>query len=875
MRIPAAIATVLLASASAHAANRVVLPANATPSHYDLAIVPDAAHLTFTGSVRIDLDVKAPAAAIKLNAADLVFGKVSLDGAVPKVAYDAKEETATLTFAKPLAAGHHVLAIDYRGKINQQAAGIFALDYDAANGAAKGKKRALFTQFENSDARRFLPSWDEPNKKATFTLTATVPADQMALANTPIASTEDAGHGLKRVHFAPSPKMSSYLLFFGMGDFERVSRKVNGVDVGIVVKRGDTAKAGYALDAAAQILPYYEDYFGVKYPLPKLDLIGGPGQSQFFGAMENWGAIFYFERDLEIDAKLSTEEDRRNVYVVIAHEMAHQWFGDLVTMDWWDDLWLNEGFASWMELKSTDHFHPEWHVWLDALDSKEGAMRVDARAGTHPIVTPILDVLQANQAFDTITYSKGQAVIRMLEDYTGPDQFRDGVRAYMKAHAYGNTVTDDLWRELDKTSPRPVSAVAHEFTRQAGVPMVRAGATPKGLALTQDRFAMDDTAKGALTWHVPVKARALAGGQAWQGAVARGAAVMPGLKMEGLKMEGLKTGGGVIVNDGQAGYYRTLYDAALAKALAGNFRKLSPENQMGLINDMRALGYSGYEPLDDFLSVAEQADPGMHPRVQKAIAEKLEGIDWLYDGLPSQKGFRAFARQLLSPLFAKAGWDAKAGEDQNIALLRATLLEALNRLDDQGVIAEARKRFAAFLKDPSHVAPETRRSMLAIVARHADAPVWEQLHTLARNEKDTLAKREFYELLGGVLDPALAGRALGLALTDELPVTMRPSIISAVAQDHPEMAFDFADKHLDLVTSWLEADSRNQFVPNLANTSTDPRMAGKVKAFADAHIPATARRDSVKVQSAIGFQAQVRGQRLKDIDHWLVRRHGE
>ncbi|HEX4859618.1 MAG TPA: M1 family metallopeptidase, partial [Rhizomicrobium sp.] len=450
---------VVAAAGTAQAANRVVLPTNVTPSHYDIQIATNATQLSFTGSVKIDVDAKQPAKTITLNAADLVFGKVSLSGeaAAPKVSYDAKEQTATLTFAQAFAAGHHVLAIDYRGKINEQAAGIFALDYDTA----KGKKRAIFTQFENSDARRFIPSWDEPNKKATFTLTATVPADQMAIANTPISATESLPGGLKRVSFAPSPKMSSYLLFFGLGDFERVSRKVDGVDIGVIVKRGDTAKADYALDAAAHILPYYEDYFGVKYPLPKLDLIGGPGSSQFFGAMENWGAIFYFERDLEIDPKLSTEADRRGVYVTIAHEMAHQWFGDLVTMDWWDDLWLNEGFASWMEVKATDHFHPEWHVWLDSQDAKEAAMRVDARAGTHPIVQPILDVFQANQAFDTITYEKGQAVIRMLENYTGEDAFRAGVRNYIKAHAYGNTVTDDLWRELDKTSPRPVTKVAH------------------------------------------------------------------------------------------------------------------------------------------------------------------------------------------------------------------------------------------------------------------------------------------------------------------------------------------------------------------------------------------------------------------------------
>jgi aminopeptidase N len=839
----------------AAASTRIVLPANVTPSRYDVAITTDAAHLAFKGTVKIDVSVEKPANVIELNAADLAFGRVTLSGiaAAPKVTYDTNRQTATLKFESNVSAGHRVLTIDYTGKINQQAAGIFALDYDTAT----GKKRALFTQFENSDARRFIPCWDEPNRKAIFTLTATVPADLMAIANTPIASTKLLGNGLKKVAFSPSPKMSSYLLFFGLGDFQRVSRKVNGVDIGIVVKRGDSDKAGYALDAASRILAFYENYFGVRYPLPKLDLIAGPGSSQFFGAMENWGAIFYFERDLEIDAKLSTEQDRRNVYLVIAHEMAHQWFGDLVTMDWWDDLWLNEGFASWMELKAADHFHPEWNVWLESLDAKENAMRIDARAGTHPIVTPILDVLQANQAFDTITYSKGQAVIRMFENYLGAEAFRAGVRNYTRMHAYGNTVTDDLWRELDRTSPRPITQIAHDFTLQPGVPLVRVTQSKSGVRLTQDRFAVDETAKAPLSWHVPVLAQQLGGKEVWRGVVAKNAPAEI-------------TGTVGIVNEGQAGYFRTLYEPSLLAALAARFRSLSADDQSGLLSDTRALGYAGYEPLADFMRLAQQADPSMDPQVQTALAGKLEGIDMLYNELPGQATFRAFARHLLNPLFARVGWDAKEGESQNFALLRTALLEALSRFDDSAVIAEARKRFAAYLKDPTHTAAEVRHSMLAIVARHADAATWEHLHTLAKNEKSTIAKQELYKLLASAHNRLLASRALALALTGEAAVTTRPSIVRGVGGEYPEMAFDFVDAHLPLVNSWLEVDSRDQFVPGIAGGSNDPKTIGRLNAFAEAHIPATARSAVVKATSAIAFNAQVRTMRLPDLDRWLA-----
>ena len=421
--------------------------------------------------MEIDVVVHRATNSIVLNSADLVIDSASLAGEskAPVVSYDKKIETATLTFDHALATGAHTLKLAYHGTIYQSAVGVVRPRLPKG---PKGRMRALFTQFENSDARRFVPCWDEPGIKATFDLSATLPAGLMPLSNMPVASTDALPGGLQRVHFARSPKMSSYLLFFGAGDFERVHRMVAGVDVGIVVKRGDTANAAFALDAAAALLPYFNDYFGTPYPLPKLDLIAGPGSSQFFGAMENWGAIFYFEKYLLIDARLSTQSDRQDVYNVIAHEMAHQWFGDLVTMAWWDDLWLNEGFASWMANKATDHFHPEWKVWLQSLSAKQAVMQRDARDGTHPIITTIDDVAQATSAFDDITYTKGEAVIRALEFHVGEAAFRAGVRRYMRDHQYGNTVTDELWAEIGKESPVPIMQIAHDLTRQAGVPMV-------------------------------------------------------------------------------------------------------------------------------------------------------------------------------------------------------------------------------------------------------------------------------------------------------------------------------------------------------------------------------------------------------------------
>jgi aminopeptidase N len=356
------------------------LPRVARPLHYDIALVPDAGNATFAGKVTITLDVLTTTPTITLNADRLRFRKAAIgaeqgQGAEQSadVSVDADKRTATFHFKRPLAKGRYRLVLDYDGIIGKQSTGLFSLDYDTP----AGRKRALFTQFEDSDARAMIPCWDEPAYKATFTLEATVPADDMAVSNTPAAKTVDLPDGRKLVSFATTPKMSSYLLFFSMGEFDRATASAEGVELGVVMQKGLASQARFALDSSAAILHEYNAYFGVRYPLPKLDNIAGPGRGNF-GAMENWGSIFTFEYNMLLDPAISTESDKERVFAVEAHEMAHQWFGDLVTMKWWDDLWLNEGFASWMEERTTARIHPEWNTRLAAVNIAQSAMNRDS-----------------------------------------------------------------------------------------------------------------------------------------------------------------------------------------------------------------------------------------------------------------------------------------------------------------------------------------------------------------------------------------------------------------------------------------------------------------------------------------------------------------
>ena len=847
------------------------LPRGVVPSHYAIEVTPHADKLAFDGKARIDLNVVEATDRIVLQAIDMSFANsrlVAADGSsMPaRVVVDADAQTAAFVFDKPLAPGGYVLSTDYSGVIGTQANGLFALDYQTD----AGKKRALFTQFENSDARRFMPCWDEPNFKATFDLAVNAPAGDMVVGNMPAASTRDLGNGMKQVVFQTTPRMSTYLLFMAMGDFDRSTiRGENGTDgkpveIGVIAQKGKVEQARFALEASRDVLREYNDYFGVPYPLPKLDNIAAPGRSQFFSAMENWGAIFTFEYSLLLDPAIANVSDRQRAFTVAAHEIAHQWFGDLVTMAWWDDLWLNEGFATWMEGRTTRKLHPEWDIdGVDAAYTSRGAMGRDAYATTHPVVQHVETVEQASQAFDGITYGKGSAVIGMLEDYVGADAWREGVRSYIRKHAYGNAVTDDLWREVDQAAPgRQLMQVAHDFTLQPGVPLIKASAVCEAgatkVVLEQGEFTVDRPDKTPLRWHVPVSVRGGDGSVVRVLVDGQASATLPGC------------GAPVVVNAGQKGYYRTLYAPQQFRALRDGYARLPVVDQLGVMLDASALAQTGLQPEADLLDLADQVPLDASPDLWQLVAGVLGGIDDMFKGQPErQAAFRKYALSRLSPKFEQLGWESREGDSSTVKDLRTSLIGTLSGMGDAKVVAEARRRFAAAASDPAAMPPDLRNTVLDIVAYNADAATWDKLHAMARGEQSSMIRDQYYGLLARAKDKALAQRALDMALTDEPGATNGAGMISAVSWEHPDMAFDFAVAHREQVDKLVDTTSRARYYPGLGSGANDLAMVDKIRAFADAHIAPTSRRSAETAIAAIQTRLKLRALQQPQVEAWL------
>ncbi len=842
------------------------LPKTVVPTHYGVELTPDLQKLTLSGTELVDIEVREPTARIVLNAVNMSLSGVTIDDKLrPDVSLDAAAETATLSLREPLAAGVHHLHIAFSAKINSFARGLYYADYPSG----QGTKRMVASQLEPADARRIFPCWDEPAFKATFTLTATVPEGFLAVANMPVTREQSISAELKRVDFATTPKMSSYLFVFAAGELERITADVDGVAIGVVTTAGKSQQGRFALENAVKLLGFYNDYFGTKYPLPKLDLIAVPGG--IGGGMENWGGITFFESRLLFDPATSADSRRRGIFSILAHEMAHQWFGDLVTMAWWDDLWLNEGFASWMEEKAAEHFYPQWKNWLNGDRQKQYAMALDARRTSHPIQQKVADESEAMTAFDGITYGKGQALIRMLENWLGESTFRDGIRRYMAAHAYGNATTADLWQALELAAGKPVSPVAASFTEQDGVPLVIAETSCSGryqhLSLKQERFAIVPTHapadNGALAprhWLIPIAA----------GAVGRGP--RHSLLLDGsAEIAAGKCETPVKVNLGDIGYYRTEYGPRELTALTKALNVMAPEDRLNFLSDRWALVEAGRAEPSSYLALLGRIATNDQRAVWDQVIGALVRLNRLARDRAERPALQAFARATLRPVFDRLGWDGSGSADDDDALLRGSLIRTLGDFDDVDVIAEAKRRFERFLQDPGSLPPGLRGPVAHVVGMTADQAAYDMLLSLARKATSTEARVRYYYAAASARNPVLARATLNLTLTNELPTAVAAGVISTVASsgEQPELAWHFVQKHYDALFARLGPSFRDEFIPSLMTNFSDGAYAAELLQFAPAQATSGGKVMTARAVETIAISADLKARALPAVESWI------
>lgn len=844
------------------------LPKAVVPINYSIELRPDAESLALAGVEVVDIEVREPTARLTLNAVNTTFASVTADDGAERadIALDAAAETATFTFAQPLAAGRHRLRIEFTARINKFDRGFFIVDYPTDSGV----KRLLTSKLEPADARRIFPCWDEPAFKASFALTVIVPRHLLAVANMPVTREEMLEPNLKRVAFAPTPKMSTYLFVLTVGELERITAEAEGVTIGVVATTGKAAKGQFALESAVKLLARFNDYFGVKYPLPKLDLIAVPGG--FGGAMENWGGITFFESRLLFDPATNPDSARRGIFSIIAHEMAHQWFGDLVTMAWWDNLWLNEGFATWMATKAAEQFYPQWQSWLNGYGQKQFAMTLDARRTTHPIQQPVANESEAMVAFDAITYNKGQALIRMLENYLGEAAFRDGIRAYMVAHAYGSTTTADLWRALERTGHKPVTDIAASFTEQDGVPLISAETVCNGdaqrLMLRQDRFVIAPGRTGAAlpprNWQVPVAIGPLAATPSADVVLLRGSA----------EAAAGSCGEAIKVNLGDIGYYRVEYGPASRAALVKSLPQMSPADRVSFLADSWAMVQGSRAEPPSYLALIEAISADDRRPVWDQVITVFSSLNRLSRGSAERPALQHYARAKLRPVLDRLGWEGSGSGDDDDTLLRSSLIWTLGELGDEDVIAQAKQRFARFLGDPQSLPNALRDSVTHVVGVTADRATYDTLLALARKSTVTNERTRYYFAAASARDPALARATLALTLTDEVPGTIVTGLINSVASsgEQPDLAWDFLQSNYDALFAKQGPQFRDQFVASFMTNFSDERHAAELAAFAPVHATSGGRVMAGRAEETIAIAADLKSRALPAIETWIMGR---
>jgi aminopeptidase N len=737
------------------------LPATASPEHYDLTFDIDLANARFSGTTGIDVRLRQPATRITLHALELTIKSATIaaggQSQTATVALDAEAQTATLTVPRQLPAGPARIEIAYDAPLNDKLRGLYL---------SKGANRSYaVTQLESTDARRAFPCFDEPAFKATFTVTVVADRGDVAISNGRMLSDTPGPAAKHTMTFSTTAKMSSYLVAIAVGDFQCLEGGADGVPIRICATPDKKELGHLALESAQQNLTFLNRYHTIKYPFGKLDVVAVPDFAA--GAMENTGAIFYRETDLLADAKTASLRTRKNIVSILAHEMAHQWFGDLVTMAWWDDLWLNESFATWMAPNPAASSKPEWHMEIDEAAENQTELSLDSLKTTHPIHVTVSTPSEIESVFDPISYEKGAAVLRMIESYVGADAFRKGVNAYIETHASANATSEDFFAALTSSSGKPVDRVMGTFVMQPGVPQLDVAAScvdgRNTVTLTQRRFFLDpaNARDGREQWQIPVCLETPGAASPTCVLLTEPSKTVP---------IGSSCAPWVFANAGGKGYYRTAYAPEAIKALSRDLESsLSAAERLSLISDEWALVRAAKHSAASYLDLVAGLGRETSAEVLGSAADRLGFIDEYLTSAANRPAFRQFVRALLAPTYQTVGFDRKPDDSEERRSLRAVVVAILGGIaEDQDVVRRSRTAVDAALAGSAPLDPIAATTLVNTAAANGDAALFDRLLQAAGTAVSPEDHYRYLFALTSFRDAALAAKALDYALSPNL-----------------------------------------------------------------------------------------------------------
>ncbi len=773
------------------------LPRHVIPTRYELRLEPDLARATFTGRAVVILTITQPTTTIVMNAVDLAISRADIAGPTgahqaASIELDEPLQRCHLTFAQALVPGEWTLRLTFQGILNDKLRGFYRSTYKDQSGTPQ---TMAATQFEATDARRAFPCWDEPDFKAVFATTLVIDPGLTAVSNTSVVS-ESLEAGKKVLRFADSMKMSTYLVAFIVGQLVATEpRYVGKTPLRLWTVPGKQPLTPFGRDIAEASLAFFENYYGIPYPGDKLDLLAIPDFAS--GAMENLGAITFRETALLVDQRTGTHGELERVADVVAHENAHMWFGDLVTMSWWNGLWLNEAFATFMEMLAVDAWKPEWKRWDTFGVSRAAAFSVDGLWSTRPIEYPVHAPKDADAMFDVLTYEKGASVLRMLEQHIGPTAFRDGVREYLRAHAYGNADTKDLWVSLGKAAKQPVPELMDGWIFQPGYPVVSAQLDGVSeLLLTQQRFAYLRTGGSSTQdWHIPVQIRIETKDKAEHRRV-----LLTGHQTRLPLPPDMRQ---VLINEGGHGFYRVQYDAPLLQRLLDTgLDRLAPTERFNLLSDAWATTLSGAMPLPDYLRLTRHFTQERDKNVWALLLESLSFLNRII-AADERPLLEAFVRTLVAPAVRELGWEPRSGENVLLSQLRGELLSASGKLgNDPAVQEQALVRYAQYRTDSAAVDSNIVPALVAILAHTGDVARYEEFSERYKKAATPQEERRYLFSLAVFQSPALLARTLARTIDGEIRTQDAPFIVSACLGNvyNREIAWDFVK------TNWEKMD---------------------------------------------------------------------